>query len=330
MTALVVGEHRGGGLSEATARTVTAARQLSETVHVLIAGTGCAEAAVAAAQLEGVARVLVADHPLYGHALAEPLAALIVPLAEDYDVLLAPASFHGKALMPRVAALLDVAQISDITGVVAPDIYERPVYAGAVLQTVQAPPGKRVLTVRPSAFAPAPLGGTAAIQSLPAGPNPQLSIFEGRAAPSAERPELTTAKIVIAGGRGVQTSSNFKLLEQIADRLNAAVGASRAAVDAGFAGNEIQVGQTGKAVAPALYIAAGISGAIQHLAGMKESGIVAAINKDEDAPIFGAADIGLVADLFEALPELDAELARRGYSGTPGDTRPAGRPLQRG
>jgi electron transfer flavoprotein alpha subunit len=314
MASLVLAEHDNARLADATAKTVTAALALGAPVHVLVAGHECAAVAAATARLAGVDKVLHCDDPLYAHALAEPLAALLTPLAADYDAVLAPATSIGKAVMPRLAALLDVAQISEITKVVAPDTFERPIYAGSVIQTVKAPPGKLVLTVRPSAFATTAAGDPAPVTAIPAGPDPGLSRFVGETLSQSTRPDLSAAKIVISGGRGLQSDANFKLLEAIADRLKAAIGASRAAVDAGFVTNDHQVGQTGKVVAPELYIALGISGAIQHLAGMKDSRLIVAITKDEEAPILKVADLALVADLFQALPEIDAELAKRGYN----------------
>ncbi len=314
MPSLVVAEHDNKTLAEATANTVTAARQLGAPVHVLVAGHDGVRIAEAAALLAGVDAVLLADDPLYAHPLAEPLAALILALADRYDAVLAPATSTGKAILPRVAALLDVPQISEITRIVAPGVFERPIYAGAVLQTVQAPPGKLVLTVRTTAFAATGAGEPAPITRVAAGPDPGLSNFVGETLSQSVRPALSAAKIVVAGGRGLQSGENFKLLEKIADRLKAAVGASRAVVDAGFVANDYQIGQTGKVVAPELYIAVGISGAIQHVAGMSQSKRIVAINKDAEAPIFQVADIGLVADLFQALPEMDAALAKRGYN----------------
>lgn len=312
MTSLVLAEHDNTTLTDATARTVTAARALGDTVEVLVAGHNCKRVAEAAAKLDGVAKVLLCDDPLYAHALAEPVAALILSL--DFDAVLAPATSHGKAVLPRVAALLDVPQISEITAVVAPDTFERPIYAGSVIATIKAPPGKRVITVRPTAFAATGAGEPAPIVSVPAGPDPALSAFAGATLSQASGPELTSAEVVVAGGRGVGTPDNFRLLARIAGRLNAAVGASRAAVDAGFAANDCQIGQTGKVVAPELYLALGISGALQHLCGIKGSKTIVAVNKDDEAPIFQIADVGLVGDLFQLLPEIDAELARRGYN----------------
>ena len=314
MTSLVFAEHDNRSLSEATACAVTAALALGGPVDVLVAGEACGTVADAAAGLQGVGRVLVADDPLYAHALPEPLAALILTLVARYDAVLAPATTIGKAILPRVAARLDVPQISDITRVVAPDTFERPTYAGSVIQTVKAAPGKLVVTVRPTAFSASPTGAAAPVIPIAAGPDPGLSSFAGETLSQSSRPELTTAKIVVSGGRGVATGDNFKRLEQIADRLKAGIGATRPAVDAGFVANACQIGQTGKVVAPALYIAVGISGAIQHLAGMKDSKVIVAINKDEEAPIFQIADFGLVADLFQVLPQIAEELARRGYN----------------
>jgi len=310
MPSLVLAEHDNKHLSDATAKTVTAAQQLGEPVHILVAGHGCTEVVHTAARLYGVEAVIFADDPLYARPLAESLAALILSVADRYEAFLAPATANGKNVLPRVAALLDVPQISEITKVLSPDTFERPIYAGSVVQTVQAPAGKKVLTVRSTAFKPAEQGGAALMVAIPAGSDPELSNFVGENLSVSERPELTAAKIVISGGRGLQSAENFKLLERVADKLKAAVGASRAAVDAGFVPNDYQVGQTGKVVAPDLYIAVGISGAIQHLAGMKDSKIIVAINKDEEAPIFQIADYGLVADLFQALPEMDAELGK--------------------
>jgi electron transfer flavoprotein alpha subunit len=265
----------------------------------------------AAAKLDGVAKVLLADAPAYEHALAEPLAALIVSLAGTYDTLAAAATNNGKNVMPRVAALLDVMQVSDVSKVVAPDTFERPVYAGNAIQTVKSKDAKKVLTIRTAAFQAAGEGGSAPVEAIAAVADPGVSSFVGEELSKSDRPELTSAKIIISGGRAMQSRENFtKYIEPVADRLGAAVGASRAAVDAGYAPNDWQVGQTGKVVAPELYIAVGISGAIQHLAGMKDSKVIVAINKDEEAPIFQVADYGLVADLYQALPELEAELAK--------------------
>lgn len=315
MTSLVVAEHDNQNLADATARTVTAARALGHPVAVLVGGHDCKLVAEAAAKLDGVENVLLCDAPLYAHPLAEPFAALILSLVERYDAMLAPATSHGKAVLPRVAALLDVPQISEITKVVAPDTFERPIYAGSVIATVKAPPGKLVITVRQTAFPAALQTGTPApIVTIPAGPDPGLSTVVAETVSQVAGPELTSAKVVVAGGRGLATADNFRLLDRIAARLNAAVGASRAAVDAGFASNDCQIGQTGKVVAPELYIALGISGALQHLCGVKQAKTIVAINKDDEAPIFQVADLGLVGDLFQILPEIDAELARRGYN----------------
>jgi electron transfer flavoprotein alpha subunit len=280
-------------------------------VHVLVAGSGCAGAAEAAAKLAGVDKVLVADAPAYAHQLAEPLAALVVSLAPAYDGLVTASTSTGKNIMPRVAALLDVMQVSDVTKVLGPDTFERPIYAGNALQTVQSKDAKRVVTVRTASFQATGEGGPAAIESVAAAADPSISTFKGEAVTKSDRPELTSAKIIISGGRAMQNAENFKTyIEPVADKLGAAMGASRAAVDAGYAPNDWQVGQTGKVVAPELYIAVGISGAIQHLAGMKDSKVIVAINKDEEAPIFQVADYGLVGDLFALLPELDKELAK--------------------
>jgi electron transfer flavoprotein alpha subunit len=312
MATLVIAEHDNKILKDATAKTVTAASQLGAVVHILIAGQNCSTVADAAAKLAGVEKVLVADDPLYAKMVAETMEALILSLADKYDAILAPATTNGKNTLPRVAAKLDVAQISEIVKVIAPDTFERPIYAGNAIQTVQAGVGKKVISVRVTAFKPAEPMGSAAIEKLAAASDPGTSKFVGEELSKSERPDLTSAKIVIAGGRGMQSAENFKLLEKIADKLHAAVGASRAAVDAGFVPNNYQVGQTGKVVAPDLYIAVGISGAIQHLAGMKESKVIAAINKDEEAPIFQIADVGLVADLFKAIPEMEEKLTELG------------------
>jgi electron transfer flavoprotein alpha subunit len=312
MATLVIAEHDNKILKDATAKTVTAASQLGTGVHILVAGHDCGAVADAAAKLAGVEKVIVADDALYAKMIAETMEALILSLAGEYDAILAPATTNGKNYLPRVAAKLDVAQISEIVKVVAPDTFERPIYAGNAIQTVQAGPGKKVISVRVTAFKPAEPTGSAAIEKVVAASDPGTSKFVGEELSKSERPELTSAKIVISGGRGMQSAENFKLLEKIADKLHAAVGATRAAVDAGFVPNNYQVGQTGKVVAPDLYIAVGISGAIQHLAGMKDSKVIAAINKDEEAPIFQIADVGLVADLFKAIPEMDEKLTELG------------------
>ena len=309
MTTLLIAEHDNTSLKDATAKALTAAKALGAEVHVLVAGKDAKAAADAAAKLDGVAKVLLAESPAYEHQLAEPMAALIVSLAGSYDALVAAATTNGKNTMPRVAALLDVMQVSDVTKVVGPDTFERPIYAGNAIQTVKSSDKKKVITVRTSTFQAAGQGGSAPVENAAAASDPGLSSFVGEELSKSDRPELTAAKMVISGGRAMQSRENFtKYIEPVADRLGAAVGASRAAVDAGYAPNDWQVGQTGKVVAPELYVAVGISGAIQHLAGMKDSKVIAAINKDEEAPIFQVADYGLVADLFQALPELAAEL----------------------
>lgn len=314
MASLVIAEHDNKVLKDATAKAVTVAAQISTPVHVLVAGSGAQGVADAAAKLAGVEKVLLADDALYAKMLAEPMETLILLLADGYDALIAPATTNGKNYMPRVAAKLDVPQISEIIAVESPDTFRRPIYAGNAIQTVQAAPGKKVITVRTATFKAAGEGGNASIEKVNAAGDPGLSKFVSEELSKSERPELTSAKIIISGGRGMQSGKNFHLLEKIADKLHAAVGASRAAVDAGFVPNDYQVGQTGKVVAPELYIAVGLSGAIQHLAGMKDSKVIAAINKDEEAPIFQIADYGLVADLFKAIPEMDEELTKLGYS----------------
>jgi electron transfer flavoprotein alpha subunit len=311
MAILLVADHTNAAVGSATAKAVTAALKLGGDIHVLVAGHACAAAAADAAKLAGVAKVIVADAPHYAHGLAEEIAPLIVSLMGAYDAVVAAGTTSGKNIMPRVAALLDVMQISDIIAVVSPDTFERPIYAGNAIQTVQATDAKKVITVRTAAFAAAPSTGSAAIEPVAAGAVAGVSAFESAQLTKSDRPELTAAKIIISGGRGMANGENFaKYIEPVADTLGAAMGASRAAVDAGFVPNDWQVGQTGKVVAPELYIAVGISGAIQHLAGMKDSKVIVAINKDGDAPIFQVADYGLVADLFTALPEFEAELKR--------------------
>jgi electron transfer flavoprotein alpha subunit len=312
MTALVIAEHDNKSLGEATARTVTAAAAISTPVHVLVAGENCAAVAEAAAKIAGVEKVLLADNALYARMLAEAMETLILSLADKYDAIAAPATTTGKNYLPRVAAKLDVPQISEISAVLSPDTFERPIYAGNAVETVQAPAGRKVLTVRTTAFKAAAGGGSASVEKIAAAADPGLSSFVEEKLSHSARPDLTAAKIVISGGRGLGSAENFHLLDKIADRLGAAIGASRAAVDAGYVPNDYQVGQTGKAVAPDLYLAIGISGAIQHLAGMKDSRVVAAINKDPEAPIFQVADYGLVEDLFKAIPELNDELEKRG------------------
>ena len=314
MASLVIAEHDNVHLKDATHKTVTAAAAVSAPVHVLVAGENCAAVADQAAKIAGVEKVLLADTPAYARQLAEPMEALLLSLADKYDAILAPATTSGKNFLPRVAAKLDMPQISEIIKVISPDTFERPIYAGNAIETLQAPVPKKIITVRTTAFSAAEEGGSVGIEKVTAPPDPGTSKFAGEALSKSERPELTSAKIVISGGRGLGSAENFKLLDKIADKLRAAVGASRAAVDAGYVPNDYQVGQTGKAVAPDLYIAVGISGAIQHLAGMKDSKVIVAINKDEEAPIFQVADYGLVGDLFKILPELDEELARRGYT----------------
>lgn len=309
MSILVVAEHDNAAIKGATLNTVAAAKQLGGDIAVLVAGVDCQAAADAAAKIEGVSKVLVADHAAYGHQLAENIAKLVADLAAGYQYVLAAATSDGKNFMPRVAALLDVAQISDIIGIDSADTFKRPIYAGNVIATVQSSDPIKVITVRATAFDPvAAEGGSAAVEAVDAVEDAGLSHFVKEELAKSDRPDLTAANVVISGGRGMQNGENFKLLYAIADKLNAAVGASRAAVDAGFVPNDMQVGQTGKIVAPDLYIAVGISGAIQHLAGMKDSKVIVAINKDEDAPIFQVADYGLVADLFDALPQLEQQL----------------------
>jgi electron transfer flavoprotein alpha subunit len=312
MSVLLVAEQGNGALGSATAKALSFARQLGEPVHILVAGTDCAAAAAQAAALAGVEKVLLADAPHLKGQLAEDLAALIVPLMADYSALVTPATATGKNFAPRVAALLDISQISDVIAVLGPNRFERPVYAGNAIQTVECDQPRTVITVRATAFpATASGGAAAAIETVAAPPPNGLAEFVSEELSQSARPELTAAKVVISGGRGMQSGENFKLLERIADKLGAAIGASRAAVDAGFVPNDYQVGQTGKIVAPELYIAVGISGAIQHLAGMKDAKVIVAINKDEEAPIFQVADYGLVGDLFQILPELEAALDSR-------------------
>jgi electron transfer flavoprotein alpha subunit len=307
---LVIAEHDNQSLKGGTLNTVAAARELGGDIDVLVAGSGCAAAAEAAAQIAGVAKVRVADAPHYAEQLAENVAALVVANAAGYTHILAPATSFGKNMLPRVAALLDVAQISDIVGIEAPDTFVRPIYAGNAMATVRSADAVKVITVRTTGFeAAAAEGGTATIEALAAGPDLGLTRLVGRELTKSARPELAAAKVIVSGGRGLGSGENYhQLLEPLADKLGAALGASRAAVDAGYVPNDYQVGQTGKIVAPQLYIAIGISGAIQHLAGMKDSKVIVAINKDPEAPIFQVADYGLVADLFEAVPELTAAL----------------------
>lgn len=309
MKTLIVAEHDNESLKPATLNAVAAAQQFGGDVDILVVGSGCQSVADAAASVASVAGVLSADNVVYEHQLAENVSLAIADLAAGYDCVMAAATANGKNFMPRVAALLDVAQISDITGIIDADTFERPIYAGNVMATVKSSDAKKVITVRTTAFdAVAAEGGTAVVQQVDSAHDAGVSRFVGEEVAVSDRPELTAASVVISGGRGMQNGDNFSMLEGIADKLNAAIGASRAAVDAGFVPNDYQVGQTGKIVAPDLYIAVGISGAIQHLAGMKDSKVIVAINKDEDAPIFQVADYGLVADLFSALPELEAAL----------------------
>jgi electron transfer flavoprotein alpha subunit len=313
MATLLIAEHDNASLKDATNKALTAATALGSEVDVLVAGENAKGAADAAAKLAGVRKVLLADNALYAHDLAEPFAALIVQLAANYDAVVAPATTRMKNTMPRVAALLDVMQISEITKVVAPDTFERPIYAGNAIQTVKSKDAKKIITVRTAAFQAAGEGGGASVEAAQAAADPALSSFVGEEVAKNDRPELTSARIIVSGGRAMQSRENFtKYIEPLADKLGAGVGASRAAVDAGYAPNDWQVGQTGKVVAPELYVAVGISGAIQHLAGMKDSKVIVAINKDEEAPIFQVADYGLVADLYTAVPELTAELAKAG------------------
>ncbi len=311
MSVLVFAEHDNAELKVATLNVVTAAAQLDADIHVVVTGQDCAAVGAAAAKVAGVAKVLVADDAAYGHRLAENVAPLIAQLAPGYSHVLAAHNTSGKNIMPRAAALLDVAQVSDIIEVVSADTFVRPIYAGNAFATVQATDAVKLVTVRTTAFeAAAAEGGTAAVEAISGPGDAGLSSFVGAELSSSERPELVSAGVVISGGRGMQSGDNFHMLEEIADLLGAAVGASRAAVDAGYVPNEYQVGQTGKIVAPELYIAVGISGAIQHLAGMKDSKVIVAINKDEEAPIFQVADYGIVGDLFTLLPELKAELEK--------------------
>jgi len=317
VTTLLLAEHDNKTLKDATNKALTAAKALGGDVDVLVAGNGCRAVAETAAKLDGVKTVLLADGDSYAHLLAEPVAALVVSLAPSYAAIVAPSTTTGKNVMPRVAALLDVMQVSDIVKVISPDTFERLIYAGNAVQTVRATDKTKVVTVRTSTFQATGEGGqggqAAPLKDVAAAADPGISSFVGEELSKSERPELTSAKIIISGGRAMQSRENFtKYIEPVADKLGAAVGASRAAVDAGYAPNDWQVGQTGKVVAPELYIAVGISGAIQHLAGMKDSKVIVAINKDEEAPIFQVADYGLVADLYQALPELAAELGKLG------------------
>ena len=311
MTTLLIAEHDDKALNGATAKALTAAKAMGGDVHILVAGKDCRAVAEAASKLDGVAKVLVADDARYANRLAEPMAALVVSLAPNYDAVVAPATTSGKNFMPRAAALLDVMQVSEIIKVVSPDTFERPIYAGNAIETVQSTDAKKFVTVRSAAFQAAGTGGSAPIEDAKPADDPGLSSFVSEELSKSDRPELTAARVIVSGGRAMQNKENFaKYIEPVADKLGAAVGASRAAVDAGYAPNDWQVGQTGKVVAPELYIAVGISGAIQHLAGMKDSKVIVAINKDEEAPIFQVADYGLVGDLFQILPELEKALAK--------------------
>lgn len=308
MSILVVADHNNAALVGATANTVAAAQQIGGDITVLVAGSNCGTAAEEAAKLSGIAKVVVADNAAYEYLLAENVSLLVAELGKDFSHILAPATSNGKNIMPRVAALLDVAQISDIVAVESADTFKRPIYAGNAIATVQSEDAIKVITVRGTGFDAVAADGSASVESLDNTQDAGKSAFVGEELAKSDRPELTAAKVVISGGRGMGNGENFELLNKVADKLGAAVGASRAAVDAGFVPNDMQVGQTGKIVAPELYIAVGISGAIQHLAGMKDSKVIVAINKDEEAPIFQVADYGLVADLFESLPELENAL----------------------
>ena len=306
MATLVIAEHDNASLKGATLNTVAAAKAIGGDIHVLVAGSNCGAAAEAAAKVAGVAKVLVADNAVYANQLAENVSLLVAELGKGYSHILAPATSNGKNILPRAAALLDVAQISEITAVISADTFQRPIYAGNVIATVQSSDAIKVMTVRTTGFdAVAAEGGSAAVEAVASAQNAGVSTFVSEEIAKSDRPDLTAAKIVISGGRGMQSGDNFHMLESIADKLGAAVGASRAAVDAGFVPNDMQVGQTGKIVAPDLYVAVGISGAIQHLAGMKDSKVIVAINKDEEAPIFQVADYGLVGDLFDIVPQLE-------------------------
>ena len=308
MNTLVIAEHDNQTIADATKKALSAAIALGKEVHLLVAGENCADAVADAANIDGVAKVLKADDAAFAKLLAEPLADLVVSLADGYSAIITAATTNGKNFMPRIAALLDMPQLSDITAVIDANTFERPIYAGNAIQTVKVSSPIKIMTVRATAFPLIGVGGSASIEDLTSTGDKGISEYVGEELTVSDRPELTSAKIVISGGRGMQSGDNFTILESVADKLGAAVGASRAAVDAGFVPNDYQVGQTGKVVAPELYIAVGISGAIQHLAGMKDSKVIVAINKDEEAPIFQVADYGLVADLFTAVPELDSAL----------------------
>ncbi|MBL4853453.1 MAG: electron transfer flavoprotein subunit alpha/FixB family protein [Robiginitomaculum sp.] len=313
MAILVIAEHDNENLKDATHKTVTAALAMGGDVDILVAGKGVKDVAAQAAKISGVRKVLTCDHVSLKRQLAEAMQEVVVPLMDGYDAVLAPDTTTGKNFMPRIAAALDVMQISSISGVESADTFVRPIYAGNAMATVKSSDAKKVITVRPTAFAPAAEGGSASVETIADPAMPTTSEFVSEELSKSDRPELTAAKIVISGGRGMGSGENFAIIEKVADQLGAAVGASRAAVDAGYVPNDYQVGQTGKVVAPELYIAVGISGAIQHLAGMKDSKVIVAINKDEDAPIFQIADYGWVADLFNAVPELEAELSKAGF-----------------
>jgi electron transfer flavoprotein alpha subunit len=312
MSVLLIAEHDNASLKDGTHKTLTAAANLGGDIHVLIAGNNCSGAAEEASKLDGIAKVLVCDDSQFERPMAEAMADLVVPMMANYDAVITPSTANGKNCMPRIAAMLDVAQVSDVTAIESADTFERPIYAGNAIQRVQSTDAKKAITVRTAGFQAAGASGSAPTETIAAPAPNGLSEYVGDALSKSDRPELTSAKIIISGGRGMQSGDNFDMLERIADKLGAAVGASRAAVDAGFVPNDYQVGQTGKVVAPDLYIAVGISGAIQHLAGMKDSKVIVAINKDEEAPIFQVADYGLVADLFKAVPELEAELEKAG------------------
>jgi electron transfer flavoprotein alpha subunit len=312
MATLLIAEHDDASIRDATAKAMSAARMLGAPVHVLIAGWGCRGAAESAAKLEGAEKVLLADAPVFDHMLAEATAALVASL-QGYDAILAPSTANGKNVAPRIAALIDSQVVSDVMKILSPDTFERPIYAGNAIQTVQSTDARKVMTIRTASFQPAAMTGSAPIETIGAVADAGLSTFKGEEVAKSDRPELGAAKIIVSGGRALGSAEKFKeMIEPLADKLGAAMGASRAAVDAGYAPNDWQVGQTGKVVAPDLYIAVGISGAIQHLAGMKDSKIIVAINKDEEAPIFQVADFGLVGDLFALLPDLQAELAKTG------------------
>ena len=312
MTTLLIAEHDNNSIADATLKAATAAAALGSDVHLLVAGEGCSAAADHGAKIAGIAKVLKADDAAYGKMLAEPIADLVASIADGYDAIVSAATTNGKNFMPRIAALIDASQISDITSVIDANTFERPIYAGNAIQTVKVSEAKKVITVRGTAFPVAEATGNASVEDLAAAGDKGISEYVSEELTVSDRPELTSAKIIVSGGRGMGSGENFNILEKVADKLGAGIGASRAAVDAGYVPNDYQVGQTGKVVAPELYIAVGISGAIQHLAGMKDSKVIVAINKDEEAPIFQVADYGLVADLFTAVPELEEELGKAG------------------